>query len=59
MTCGRAEEKLHASLTSVKAPWIIFETPIITSHENRASNLKRLPLLGVTIAAHAEKHSKS
>jgi len=54
MTGERAEEKLHESLNSVKALWILFETPNFTSHENRISNIKRLTLLGVTFAVHAK-----
>jgi len=59
LTCGRAEEKLHVSLTSVKALRSLLETLIFISHENRISNIKRLTLLGVTIAVHVESHSKS
>jgi hypothetical protein len=59
MTCKTAEEKLHASLTSVKDLWILFETPIFTSYENRIFNIKLLTPLGVKNAVHAESHSKS
>jgi len=59
MTSGRAEEKLHTSLTSVKALWILFEIRIFTSHETRISNIKLLTLLEVTVAVHVESNSKS
>ena len=50
MIRGKAEEKLHASLTSVKVLWIPFETLNFAPHKNRFSNIKLLTLFAVTIA---------